>query len=84
MFKSIDGADRAFGFESGKCVHFLPEVDWIAEFAFGDAAEPLMLFSEDKGATFFLEGFTIAFEHRGADVFAFDGEDVPPRRRDGR
>jgi hypothetical protein len=74
MFKSIDGADRAFGLESRKRVHFLPEVDRVAELAFGDAAEPLMFFSEDEGAAFFLEGFAIALEHGGADILALERE----------
>src|SRR5271154_6056052 len=45
VLESVDGADGALGFQGGEGVHFLPEVDGIAEFAFGDAAEPLMLFS---------------------------------------
>src|SRR5580698_4808456 len=74
MLEGIDGADGRFGFEGGKCVHSCPEVDGIAEFAFGDAAEPLMPFAEDEGATFFLQGFAIAFEHGAADVLALDRE----------
>lgn len=45
MLQGIDGSDRALGFEGAERVHFLPEVDGIAEFAGGDAAQPLMTFS---------------------------------------
>jgi hypothetical protein len=74
MLESIDGADRAFAFEGGKRIHPLPEMDGIAEFASGDAAEPLMFLAEDKSATLLQHGFAIAFEHGGADVLAFNGE----------
>ena len=52
VLESVDGADRAFGFEGGERVHFRPEVDGVAEFTFGDEAEPLMLFSQDEGQPF--------------------------------
>src|SRR5271168_847739 len=42
VLEGVDGADGAFGFEGGEGVHFLPEVDGLAEYAFGDATEPLM------------------------------------------
>ncbi len=74
MLDGVDGTDGAFGFEGGECVHFLPEVDGIAEFACGDAAQPLMTFSQNEGATFLQHGFAIAFENGAADVFALDGE----------
>lgn len=73
MLEGIGGADGAFGFESGERVHFRPEVDRIPEFAFCDEAEPLMFFSQNVRATFFLNAFAIAIEQGGADVFALEG-----------
>jgi hypothetical protein len=52
MLQSVDGADGAFGFEGGKRVHLLPEADGIAEFAFGYAAQPLMVSPRTKGPPF--------------------------------
>ena len=74
MLEGIDGADRGFGFEGGECVHLLPEADGIAEIAFGDAAEPLMLFAQHEGASLFAHGIAIAFEQGTANVLAFEGE----------
>jgi len=74
MLEGIGGADGGFGFEGGKGVYFLPEMDGIAEFSFSDAAEPLMPFSQHERATFFLQAFAIAFEHGAANVLAFEGE----------
>src|SRR5271155_874386 len=72
MLEGIDSADWTFAFEGWECVHFLPEVDGITEYAFGDAAEPLVFFSQDEGAAFLLDAFAIAFEHGGANVLAFN------------
>ena len=41
-----------FSFEGGECVHFCPEVNGIAEFTLGDAAQPLVLLAENEGASF--------------------------------
>ena len=72
MLDGIDGADRSFGFQGRERVHLLPETDRIAEFAFGDAAEPLMFFAEDEGATLLLHSLAIAFEHDAADVLTLE------------
>ena len=74
VLEGVDGADWGFGFEGGERVHFLPEVDGIAEFAFGNAAEPLMVFAEHECASFLLYAFAIAFENGAADVLALEGE----------
>src|SRR5580700_10316651 len=70
VLQRVDGADWTFSFQSRECVNLLPEAHRIAEFAFGDAAQPLMFFSEDVGAAFLLHGFAIAFQHGAADVFS--------------
>ena len=74
MFQSIDGADGAFGFQCRKRIHFRPEVDRIAELAFGDEAKPFMLSGKHERTTFLLQAFAIAFKQPGTDVFTFEGQ----------
>ncbi len=74
VLEGIDGAYGGYGFEGRECVYSLPEADWIAEFAFGNATEPLVLFAEHVSAAFFLHGFAIAFEDGAADVLGSEGE----------
>src|ERR1700679_31753 len=46
VLQSVDGADGAFGFERGECVYLRPEMNGVAEFTFGNATQPLMLFAK--------------------------------------
>ena len=70
MFKCVDHTDGCFRSQGGKRVHFLPKKNRIAEYAFGDQTQPLMLFAKNKSATLRLHTFAIAFEHAAADIFA--------------
>ena len=72
VLQGIDGADGAFGFERGERVYLRPEVDGIAEFAFGYAAEPLMLFAKHKGASFRQHALAVASEHGATDIFTLE------------
>jgi len=74
VLKGIDGADGTCGFKGGKGVHLSPEVDGVAEFAFGNEAQPAMVLPENERASFFAHGFDIACENGAADVFAFQGK----------
>ncbi len=74
MFDGVDGARRNLGSQGGKRVHFLPEADGIAQFAFGDQAQPLMPLAEDESATLVIDGLAISFEQGVADIFAFERE----------
>ena len=74
MLKSVDGADRRFGFESGKRVHFCPEVDGIAEFALRNKAKPLVVFAEHESAALCPHAFDVTFEDSATNVFTFEGK----------
>jgi len=74
MFDGIDGADGSFGLQRTERVHFLPETDGIAQLAFGDQAQPLVLFAENESSTMVSHAFAIALEHSVANVFALEGK----------
>jgi len=74
VLQSIDGADGNFSFQRGKRVHFLPEMDRVAQFTFSDQAKPLMIFAKYESAAFFTHTLAVAFEQGIADVFAFEGK----------
>ncbi len=74
MFDGVDGADGSFRLERRKRIHALPEMDGIAQLAFGDAAQPLVLLAQDEGLALFVEAFAIAFEECNADIFPLNGK----------
>src|SRR5579862_2730327 len=71
MLDGIDRADRNFGLQRRQGIHFLPEVHGIAQFAFGDSAQPLMLFAQDKWKAPRVETLAIALKNCVADVLLF-------------
>ena len=56
-------------FHGGQGIHLRPEVDRVAQLAFGDLAQPLVVLAQDEGQSAVLQAFAIAFENGVADVF---------------
>jgi len=49
-------------------------MDGIAQFVFGDEAEPWMIFPKHESAAFLAHALAIAFEQGSADILPFEGE----------
>ena len=74
MFDGVDGADGDCSLERREGVHFLPEADGVAEFPFGDGAQPRMMLAQNERKSFGLEAGLIALENCTADIFALQRE----------
>lgn len=74
MLESIDCAHWNIALDSGKRIHFSPEVNRIAELTQCDEAEPLVILTQNEWPAFFTQTLLVALENGVADVGAFDGE----------
>ena len=74
MLDGFEGADRNFALPCGQAIHFRPEADRVAQFVFGNLAQPLVVFAEDESSSFFSHALAVAIENGITNIFFFDGQ----------